>query len=283
MSRSQPRQLHRLTALTVKNVQRPGWHADGGGLYLEVDKSGAKRWAMRLTVNGHRHDYGLGPIQKVSLQQARTRAAEYREKAYVGVEPVPRKRRRGVVAEDQSLMTFERAADTAHLARKGGWSNGKHVDQWINTLRDHAFPTIGKKAVADVTTADVLAVLTPIWMTKPETARRVRQRMRTVLEWARVAGHRSGDNPVDLIGEALPKQRIRVEHHDALPYTEVGAFIAALRAGRADDATKAAFELMILTAARTREVRLATWSEFDIEAKLWTVPEIGRASCRERV
>ncbi len=283
MSRSQPRQLHRLTALTVKNVQRPGWHADGGGLYLEVDKSGAKRWAMRLTVNGHRHDYGLGPIQKVSLQQARTRAAEYREKAYVGVEPVPRKRRRGVVAEDQSLMTFERAADTAHLARKGGWSNGKHVDQWINTLRDHAFPTIGKKAVADVTTADVLAVLTPIWMTKPETARRVRQRMRTVLEWARVAGHRSGDNPVDLIGEALPKQRIRVEHHDALPYTEVGAFIAALRAGRADDATKAAFELMILTAARTREVRLATWSEFDIEAKLWTVPAERMKARREHV
>jgi integrase len=129
----------------------------------------------------------------------------------------------------------------------------------------------------------MLTVLSPIWLAKPETARRVRQRLRTVLDWARAAGHRSGDNPVDLIGEALPKHRRQVEHHKALPYTHVGAFIGALRTGGADPITKAAFEFLILTAARTREVRLATWSELDIEAALWTVPKERMKARREHL
>jgi integrase len=272
--------LYRLSAFAVQNITAPGWHADGGGLYLEVDRNGRKRWALRLTVNGKRCDFGLGPIHKVSLQSARERAATYREKAYAGIYPVERNTKGKPLS---GALTFEQAADEVHRIRKAQWSNGKHVDQWINTLTDHAFPHIGTKPVATITTADVLMVLSEIWLAKPETARRLRQRIRTVLDWARAAGHRTGDNPVDLIGEALPKHRRKVAHHKALPYSEVGIFISALRAGGADPVTKAAFEFLILTAARTLEVRLATWCELDLDAALWTVPAERMKARREHL
>ena len=282
MLRRHPQGLHRLSALAIKTISEPGWHTDGGGLYLEVDRSGAKRWAMRLTVNGKRHDYGLGPIHKVTLQQARGRAAQYREQAYAGIAPVPAKGRQRT-SPISDAMTFERAADEAHRTRKAQWTNGKHADQWVNSLRDHAFPVFGNKAVSDVNTPDILAALSQIWSTKPETARRLRQRIRTVLDWARAAGHRSGDNPVDLIGDALPRHAHKVVHHDALPYRDVAAFIMKLRQSRADDVTKAAFEYLILTAARTREVRLATWSELDLEQALWTIPAARMKARREHI
>jgi integrase len=269
MNSRHPQGIHRLSAAAIKFIDQPGWHADGGGLYLEVDASGRKRWAMRLTVNGRRRDFGLGPLHKVTLKDARELAAEYRAKAYRGIDPVADKRRARAAIE---IPTFEAAAQQVHESRRAAWSNGKHVDQWINTLRDYAFPHIGSKRVSNITTADVLAVLTPIWSTKPETARRVRQRLATVLEWARAAGHRSGDNPVDLIGEALPRQRRQARHHAALPYTEVPRFIARLRAGQAEPVTKLAFEFLILTATRTIEVRKALWSEIDRHAKMWTIP-----------
>lgn len=163
------------------------------------------------------------------------------------------------------------------------WSNGKHVDQWINSLRGYAFPVFGHKPVSEITTPDVLEALSKIWTNKPETARRLRQRIRTVLDWARAAGHRSGDNPIDLIGQALPRHAHKVAHHDALPYCEVAAFIARLRESRADDVTKVAFEFLILTAARTREVRLAAWSEIDFEGALWAVPAERMKARREHV
>lgn len=266
-----PQGLHRLSATSVKAISKPGWHADGGGLYLEVDEGGRKRWAMRLTVNGRRRDFGLGPVHKVSLQDARDRAADYRAKAYAGFDPIADKQVRKV-EPPKKVITFEMAANETHRARKDLWSNGKHVDQWINTLRDYAFPVIGNKPVGDIGTPDIMAVLSPIWTAKPETARRVRQRLKAVLEWARAAGHRSGDNPVDLVGHGLPKHTRKVSHHDALPYNEVAAFVRLLVAGNADPITKLAFEFMILTAARTKEVRFATWDEIDFDAALWTIP-----------
>lgn len=275
------RGLHRLSVLQIKSIKTPGWHCDGGGLYLEVDPSGAKRWAMRLTIQGKRRDFGLGPLHKVTLQGARAKAAEYRELAYAGVSP-PSKITRRYRARTGD-MTFARAADEVHLARKGQWSNGKHVDQWINSLRDHVFPVLGEKPVAAVTTGDILQALSPIWTSKPETARRLRQRIRNVLDWARAAGHRSGDNPVDLIGDALPRHISKTEHHEALPYEEVGAFLKALRDSQSDTATKAAFEFMILTAARTTEVRNATWSEIDLSKALWTVPSDRMKARRQHV
>lgn len=264
------RGLHRLTTLQIKAAQSAGWYGDGGGLYLEVDDNGGRRWKLRLTVNRRRRDFGLGPVHKVTLAQARTRAAEYRAQAYQGIDPSDsRKAKRKALA----APSFEKAAQEVHRARIKGWSNGKHVDQWLNTLRDHAFPIVGSKPVNTIGTPEVLAVLTPIWLTKPETARRVRQRIKVVLEWARAAGYRSGDNPVDLIGDALPKvSKSRIEHHAALPFDEVSAFLRALRDGQAEAVTKLAFELLILTASRTIEIRRADWQHIDWDARLWTRP-----------
>jgi integrase len=278
-----PQGIHRLSPSAIKYITKPGWHCDGGGLYLEVDANGRKRWAMRLVVNGRRRDFGLGPLHKVGLADAREMAAEYRAKAYRGIDPVEHKRKK---QKPVKVPTFKEAADTVYQQRRAGWSNGKHVNQWINTLIDYAFPFIGTKRVNEIGTPEVLQVLSPIWLTKPETARRVRQRLSIILEWARVAGHRSGDNPVDLIGDALPKQKKRERHHAALPYARVPQFIGALRAGRAEPITKLAFEFLILTAVRTTDVRLALWEEFDEAASTWTIPgydeETGRRTKAER-
>ncbi len=140
------------------------------------------------------------------------------------------------------------------------------------TLRHYAFPIIGNVPLNEIHTPHVLKVLSPIWTTKPETARRVRQRLSVVLDWARAAGHRSGDNPVELIGDALPRHKKTDEHHAALPYNQVPAFVTSLRQGLADPMTKLAFEFLILSAARSKEVRGAQWGEFDLAEKSWTIP-----------
>ena len=281
MKATRAKGLHLLSATAVKHLVRPGWHADGGGLYLEVDAGGRKRWAMRLTVNGRRRDFGLGPLHKVSLLQARERASEYRSKAYRGIDPTAgdlqpvQTPTSAPAASPEPLVnsiSFEDATRQVYEQRRTAWSNGKHVDQWINTLIDHAFPLIGTKPVNTIGTPDILAVLTPIWNAKPETARRVRQRLATILDWARAAGYRSGDNPVELIGDALPKHNRVDRHHAALPYADVPRFIAELREGRAEAMTKLAFEFLILTASRTADVRDARCAEINLEAATWTIP-----------
>lgn len=278
---AQARGLNRLSTLEVKAAKRPGWYGDGGGLYLEVDQHG-RRWVLRLTIAGRRRDLGLGSLHKVTLPQARARAAEFRTLAYQGIDPIAAKRESRQQPTVRIIPSFEQAATEVHRTRAQGWSNGKHVDQWINTLRDHAFPAIGSRPVDAIGTPEVLKVLTPIWLTKPETARRVRQRLKTVLEWARAAGHRSGDNPVDLIGEALPKKAAgRIEHHAALPFAEVAAFVRLLRDGEAEAVTKLAFEFLILTAARTIEIRRARWQEIDWQNQLWKRPAESMKARRE--
>ena len=272
------RGLNRLSALEVKSAKEHGWYGDGGGLYLTIDQHG-RRWVLRTQANGHRRDFGLGPLHKVSLAQARAVAADYRSKVYQGIDPLAEKRNRRPVP---IVPTFEQAAKDVHRSREKGWSNGKHVDQWINTLRDHAFPIIGTLPINEVGTPEVLKVLTPIWLAKPETGRRVRQRMKTVLEWARAAGHRTGENPVDQIGDALPKSsKANVEHHAALPFAEVGAFVRALRSGQSEHVTKLAFELLILTASRTIEIRRARWEQIDWDVQVWTRPAEDMKARRE--
>ena len=262
------RSLHRLSVAAIKYIKAPGWHADGGGLYLEVDPGGGKRWALRLTVNGRRRDFGIGSLHKVSLQQARETAARYRTLAYQGVDPIADKQR----SKRTSAPSFEDVTRKVHAERRGSWSNGRHADQWLNTLRDYAFPLIGSTPVDDIGTPHILKVLTPIWNEKPETARRVRQRLAVVLDWARASGHRSGDNPVNLIGDALPRHKKNDDHLAALPYDQVPKFIALLRAGGAEAMTKLAFEFLILTAARTKEVQGARWVEIDLTGNMWTIP-----------
>ena len=270
MRKRQPQGLNRLSVAAIKYLETPGWHGDGGGLYLEIDANGRKRWAMRLTVNGKRRDFGLGPLHKVSLAEAREMAAIYRAKAYRGIDPVADKKKRFAMP---GVPTFKEAAEQVHRQRAQGWSNGKHVDQWINTLRDYAFPIIGDMPVSDIATPDILKVLTPIWNVKAATARSVRQRLSTVLEWARAAGFRSGDNPVDLIGDALaPPKKDRAAPCCPALRRKFQPSSSKLRDGQAAPITKLAFEFLILTAVRTTEARKARWDEVDWQAKTWTIP-----------
>ena len=170
------------------------------------------------------------------------------------------------------VPTFADAAQQVHALHKCAWKNKKHAAQWINTLRDYAFPIIGDRRVDHIDTPEVLRVLAPIWLSKPETARRVRQRIGTILDWAKAAGFRVEGNPVHGAAKGLPRQPDRKRHHRAMPYTEVPAFVSRLRESDLSEAARLAFEFLILTAARTSEVLLARWSEIDLDAALWTIP-----------
>ncbi|RDL49745.1 putative prophage CPS-53 integrase [Ensifer sp. M14] len=256
-----------LSALKIKNLSAAGKYADGNGLYLVVDPSGAKRWLLRIVVQGKRRDIGLGGLSMVSLAEAREKAVEHRKVAREGGDPLAAKR-----AAQRIIPTFKVAAETFHAEHKPTWKNAKHVQQWINTLTQYAFPTIGDLRVDRVETPDILRVLSPIWLTKPETARRVRQRLGNIFDWAKAAGHRAGDNPVDGVARGLPKQTAKGRHHKAMAYADVSAFIIAMRATNSNTITKLAFEFLILTAVRTGEARLAEWVEIDFKEKLWIVP-----------
>ena len=265
-----------LTAAKVRVLSARGRYADGNGLYLIVDPSGAKRWMLRTVVHGRRRDIGLGGLSLVSLAEAREKAAQYRKLARDGGDPLAERRRARTI-----IPTFEETARTVHETHSGAWKNKKHTAQWINTLKEYVFPTIGAQRVDHVDTPDILRVLSPIWLTKPETARRVKQRIGTVLDWAKASGLRDGENPIGGVAKGLPKQPERKNHFAALPYQEVADFGSRLRASDAGESAKLAFEFLILTAARTREVLGATWAEFDLDKAIWTIPAERMKAWRE--
>ena len=260
-----PHPQNKLTAATARKLG-PGLHADGHGLYLRVDASGARRWCWRGVVHGRRREIGIGPFALYSLAEAREMARRFRRVAREGGDPVAERDR-----DRRQSLTFEDAARRVHAEQVEGVArNAKHSAQWIATLRDYAFPLIGKVPVHAVTQADVQRVLAPIWLDKPETARRVRQRLRTVLDWAHTAGHREGVNPVQGVEKGLPKQREKARHHAALPYGELPDLMRALAASHGMGAL--ALRFAILTAARSGEVRGANWGEMDFDGAVWTIP-----------
>jgi integrase len=255
--------MPKLTARKVESLNEPGHYVDGDGLALVIGKRGGKSWVLRTMVRGKRCDIGLGGYSWVSLAEAREKARDARKIAREGGDPIAQRKARS------ACPTFAEAARKVHTDQVvGQGSNGKHKDQWINTLVTYAFPTIGQKPVKDITSADVLAVLAPIWTEKAETARRVRQRIRTVMDWARTAGHYEGVNPVEGVDKGLTKQRDIVKHHTAMPWQEVPTLIPTLGASVAAQA----LQFLILTAARTGEVIGARWSEIDMEECLWIIP-----------
>ena len=256
-----------LTAVFVRQKKDPGRYGDGNGLYLVVDPSGASRWVLRVMCNGKRRDVGLGGTATISLAEARDKAHELRKLAKAGEDPVAARR-----ALREGVPTFEECARTVHKNRKSTWRNGKHTNQWLKTLELYAFPTIGQMAVNRVGTAEILKLLLPIWSTKSETARRVLQRVSTIIDYATAAGMRSGENPCRLAVLGLPKQTEEIEHFAALPYAEAPAFVQKLRGSNAAEITKLAFEFLILNAARSGEVRLAPKAEIDLEKGLWVIP-----------
>ena len=255
----------KLSATRVKALRDPGRYSDGVGLHLFISKKGRKSWVQRITVDGRRRDIGLGGYPTVSLAQARNRASDNREAIGNGRDPVADKRR-------PSMPTFSEAAHAVHEANKPRWRNGSHTRAWIQTLERHAFPKIGNKHIDTISRTDVLTVLTPIWSTRPETARRVRQRMRTIFRWA-MANELTETNPAgEAIDGALPSMPKVKAHLRALPYQEVGSALKTVDASQTSLASKHCLRFLVLTAARSGEVRGAAWDEIDLQGATWTIP-----------
>ena len=260
-----------LSAVQIRGVRNPGMYS-GGGLYLRVDESGAKRWVQRVTIVGKRRNLGLGGYPAVSLADARQAALDNAKAIREGRDPLAEKREAAEVRNKPVTPTFAEAAETVIGMRRPTWSNDKHAYQWTQSLTTYAFPTIGNNLVSDIDSADILTVLTPIWTTKSETARRVRQRVATVLDWTIAQGYRV-DNPAGkTILTVLSKVRRTKQHHLVLPYREVPSALIKVTQSTANAVTKLAFEFLVLTAARSGEVRLATWAEIDWDNRVWTVP-----------
>ncbi len=265
---------------TVKQVEKlirdaqPGATAAGDGLYLKITPTGHASWQLRYQINGKRRAMGLGACERVTLADARVKAVAARAKVKAGVDPLE-VREADDAAEKARQTTFKDIADDYIKAHRSGWRNAKHGQQWENTLSTYAFPKIGDKAPAEITTADVLSVVKPIWQTKPETASRIRNRIELVLDAARAQGLSSGSNPAAWRGhlnKLLPKRtKASKTHHAALDYRAMPAFYERLRDERAS-LSSAALRLTILTACRTSEVLNATWDEVDLDARIWTIP-----------
>lgn len=278
-----PKKAPELSAVEVKRLTRPGFHAVGGvaGLLLRVSpqsESGARSWVLRVMVGKKRRDIGLGGFPDVTLAGARDKARAMREQIERGVDPVEERRaaRRALIASHARFMTFEQAARQAHAVKSAEFRNAKHAAQWLSVQETYAFPVIGKLSVDQVETAHVHKILEPLWSTKTETASRLRQRMESTFAFAFTKLKIKRDNPAAWGGnlkELLPKpgKLKKGQNHPALPVTEIGAFMAKLREERTGIAAKA-LEFAILTATRSGEVRGARWDEIDLEAAVWTVP-----------
>ena len=254
-----------LTAAKVKAISKPGMHHDGRGLYLRVAPGGSKSWMLRLTIDGRRRDIGLGGYPAVSLAKARQFADAHRLAVAEGRNPLAEKRR-------AKMPTFAEAAVKVHEANLPRWKNGKHTAQWLSTLERYAFPTIGKMPLDRIERRDVLGILTSIWTAKPETARRVRQRIRTVLRWGQAHEFVEHNAAGEGIDGALPAMRRVRAHFRALPYTEIPAALDTVDASPASMAAKLCLRFLILTAARSGETRGALWSEIDLDAREWRIP-----------
>ncbi|WP_423141089.1 tyrosine-type recombinase/integrase [Parablastomonas sp. CN1-191] len=265
------RARNKLTALQVKNAKL-GLHSDGGGLYLRVRESG-RSWFYIGSLHGKRIELGLGSALDVDLSKAREKRDKVRALTLEGIDP--RVLRKASVEEARPKVTFGDYAMQYLDGIEGGFRNIKHQQQWRNTLTTYAAP-IFKLPIEEVATSQIVDILQPIWLTKPETASRVRGRIERVLDAAKAIGHRDGENPARWRGHldkllAKRRSKTQVRHHPALPHAELPAFMIELRKRTANAAR--ALEFAILTAARSGEVRGMTWAEVDLGAKLWTVPK----------
>ena len=263
-----PRGQHPNNALTpafVRNVSQAGRYCDGHGLYLDVRPTGSRGWVQRLTIRGRRTELGLGGFPLVSLKEAREKAFANRKLARDGGDLLAEKRRA------ESMPTFAEAAGQVWNQLRPGWRSPQHAQLWLKSLERYAIPRIGEMPIAEVSSADVIGILAPIWHDMPPTARKLRQRIRAVMEWA-VAMDLRPDNPCDRIGPVLGEQGGLVRHMPALLHGEVASAIETVRASNARPVVKLAFEFLVLTAVRSGEVRGAAWTEIDRDAGVWTIP-----------
>lgn len=260
----------KLTKSRIKTL-RPGKHGDGRNLWLFVTPSGSATWAFLYTFGGKRREKWLKSYEAMSIEQARDEAVRLRNLIRQGRDPLEEEGRK---AAPKRLNTFEAVAERAVASFVEGMTNAKAKDQWMSTLRTYAFPLIGPKDVSAITTEDVYEVLKPIWLTKKETAGRVRGRIERIMAYAKVMKLCTGDNPATLknnLDQLLPNQSKSAVHHAAMPYAKVPAFVAELRTEREGIAARA-LEFTILTAVRTNEVTQARWRDIDLDAAVWTIP-----------
>ncbi|MFB9127401.1 site-specific integrase [Paraburkholderia dipogonis] len=272
-----PRAINKLSQLTVAKTTKPGLYADGGNLYLQITSAGVKSWLFRYMRKGKPRGMGLGPVHTIGLAEARALALTCRRQLLDDIDPIDAReaKRKAETTAAADEISFQHCAEKYIEAHRTGWKNAKHADQWTNTLTTYAYPIFDSRSVAAIDTTLVMKVLEPIWATKTETASRLRGRIESVLDWATVRGYRTGENPARLKGHLdtlLPKRsRVqKVTHHPALPYADLSAFMPKLRAQEGTAAR--ALEVLILTATRTNEVIGATWSEFDLDEGVWTIP-----------
>ncbi len=278
--------VNRLIPNSIKNSMAPGLYPDGDGLYLQVSKAGSKSWLFRFMLRGKARHMGMGSFRDKTLKEARSEAGVYRGLLDKGIDPIEyRKTQREAQRQDEGkAKTFKECAEAYIELRKPDWKNSKHADQWTNTLDTYTYPIIGNRPVADIDSNDVLKVLKPIWYKKSETATRVRQRIESVLNYARVRGYRNGENPALWRGhldQVLPKRnKVKtVKHHPALPYQELPDLFADLMDRKTAAAKALAFT--ILTAVRSGECRKAVPTEFDLNAGVWIIPSKRMKAHRE--
>ena len=284
------RQIHRLSAAKVKNA-KPGMHADGGGLYLQAslgtDGTISKSWIFRFATAGRERHMGLGSFADIGLAEARQKAADARKLKGQGIDPLKARRESKAAAtavNAKQSITFDACCDAYIAAHRSGWRNVKHAAQWSNTLATYVSPVFGSASVRDVDTGLVMQVLEPMWNAKPETASRVRGRIESVLDWAKVRGYRDGENPARWRGhldQLLPRRSKvqKVKHHAALPYDELPAFLTRLR--KREGVAARALEFTILTAARTGETIGATSGEIDRKHGMWVIPATRMKAAKE--
>ena len=284
--------IHTLSPREVTSKTKPGLYGDGGNLFLRVLPGGAKSWVFRYRVpapdkgegKGRRHAIPLGPYPDISLADARDRAFEQRRLRLDGYDPATVRRNNRAAAKareaearlaEANTITFVECAEAYIAAHKAGWRTAKNAKEWAATLRTYAHPVIGELPVGVIDLPLILRILEPIWTEKPSTASRVRVRLENILDWATVRGYRTGDNPARWKGNLeslLPRKAkvAKIKPHLALPYSEIGGYMADLR--QRDSLPARALEFAILTATRVSEVTGAKWSEFDLTARAWVIP-----------
>lgn len=263
--------LHKLSPRKVATAKE-GKHEDGGGLRLVVSKSGSRKWVLRFTFRSKRREMGLGSFPDTSLTEARRKAESFRKLAEEGIDPI---QTRDLERQPQAKPTFTSCAARYIQSHRRSWRNAKHARQWVSTLKTYVRPVIGNLPIEEVTTQDVLKILTPIWNVKNETAKRVQGRIENILDFAAAHGYREPINPARWRGHldkllAKPSKVQNVIHHPAMPYEQVADFITAVQPS--DSISSKALQLLILTATRTSEVLNAEWHEVDLDNATWTIP-----------
>jgi integrase len=282
----------KMTAVKIAAIARakaPGYYSDGGGLYLQISRFGTPSWVFRYRVGGRLREMGLGSLDTIGLADARERARKAREQRLDGLDPIEHRKaaRRAADIDAAKAITFKDCARRYIASHQPAWRNPKHVAQWGSTLETYVYPVFGALPAQAIDVGLVLKAIEPIWTAKPETASRVRGRIESILDWATARGYREGENPARWRGHLdnllpAPAKVRRVEHHAALPYAEIGPFMAELR--RQEGVAARALEFAILTAARTGEVIGARWDEINVSERLWTIPaERMKASKEHRV